>query len=91
MQEEVNESSQEKGNTLKVSSTKGFRVERREKMKGREEKYSTNRNALKILYFIKVLLRSKEGIVWIILLGHDQENLAPNRHYIILTCFGLGF
>jgi hypothetical protein len=62
MQQEVNKSSQEKGNTLEVSSTKGFRVERRRKMKGREERCSANGNASIISYFINMHLGPKGGV-----------------------------
>ena len=63
MQQEVNESSQEKRDTLEVFSIKEFMVERKGKKKGKEEKCSTNGNASKILYFIKVHLNPK-GPVW---------------------------
>jgi hypothetical protein len=50
MQQEVNESSQEKRDTLEVSNKKGFRIERRTK-KGREEKCLANGNASKNIVF----------------------------------------
>jgi hypothetical protein len=56
MQQEVKESSQEKRDSLEVSNTKGFWIERSKKKKGREERCSANGNASKILYFIKVHL-----------------------------------
>jgi hypothetical protein len=77
---------------LKCPITKRFRVERRGKKQGREEKCLANGNTSKKLHFIKVHLGPKGGyilvseIVWNIGLGLREfgNKMVPYKHYIIV-------
>jgi hypothetical protein len=99
MQQEVDESSQEKRDTLEVSSTKGFRVERKKGRRRREEK----RRAwpMGMLQKFCILLRCtsvpkgefsfRNCLEYFLGLGPRKfgTKTVPHMHFVILTYFGL--